>query len=574
MKPLRPATGVALAALLVLAIVTPAQGRPGVFGRSPVGGSWDGVPRSAKPLPALTPIDDALTRALERGSLDEATYALERARSVFDLKGVRERYGRVRTVGGRDATPILRDLVARIHLLSPAERRTARALLARPTDGASDPQDDGYTVAEEPPLCTVNGCIHYVATTDDAPDPADTDPANGIPDYVDAAALVFEEVWAAQVTDRGYRPPKSDETSVEDGGNELVDVYVAELGDQGLYGYCTTDDPNFVDPGTTYRYGDASAYCVVDNDYREFPPSSRGLDGLRVTLAHEFFHAIQFAYDVLEDRWFMESTATWMEDELYDDIDDSLQYLSRSPLGMPHVPLDANNRPNVYGAWIFPRFLVESSGDADLIRRVWTYADASPGGRDLYAIKAYAKVIGQVEVAPDVQARFRWAFADFGFYNDAPEVFYEEGAGYPVPPYARRLVVTGSNRGGDGVERLDHLTNAYVGFVPGRGVGTRARLAISVDGPPYRAGTEATVVVVFRSGKVKPTPLPVDRKGRAEITVPFRKGVVAAVDLVLTNASIRLRGMDCWVDPRWAYSCAGVPADDDLPFAYSATLLP
>ena len=47
-----------------------------------------------------------------------------------------------------------------------------------------------------------------------------------------------------------------------------------------------------------------------------------------MTAAHEFFHAVQFAYDAADDQWFMESTATWMEDEIYDDVNDNLQYLS------------------------------------------------------------------------------------------------------------------------------------------------------------------------------------------------------------------------------------------------------
>jgi hypothetical protein len=37
---------------------------------------------------------------------------------------------------------------------------------------------------------------------------------------------------------------------------------------------------------------------------------------LKVTAAHEFFHAVQFAYDIGEDGWLMESTATWMEEHV------------------------------------------------------------------------------------------------------------------------------------------------------------------------------------------------------------------------------------------------------------------
>ena len=74
---------------------------------------------------------------------------------------------------------------------------------------------------------------------------------------------------------------------------------------------------------------------------------------LKVTAAHEFFHAVQFAYDIGEDGWFMESTATWMEEHVYDAINDNLQYLATSPLAQPLIPLDQTSGLRVYGAWIF-----------------------------------------------------------------------------------------------------------------------------------------------------------------------------------------------------------------------------
>ncbi len=37
-------------------------------------------------------------------------------------------------------------------------------MLARPTDGVTDPQGFGYTVAEAPPLCNTRLCVHYVRT--------------------------------------------------------------------------------------------------------------------------------------------------------------------------------------------------------------------------------------------------------------------------------------------------------------------------------------------------------------------------------------------------------------------------
>ena len=56
--------------------------------------------------------------------------------------------------------------------------------------------------------------------------------------------------------------------------------------------------------------------------------ASQPINALRVTAAHEFFHAIQFAYDVKEDLWFMEGSATWVEDEVYDSINDNYQFLA------------------------------------------------------------------------------------------------------------------------------------------------------------------------------------------------------------------------------------------------------
>src|SRR5688500_13159977 len=76
--------------------------------------------------PALTPVaPDALTRALAAGELTEAQYALERARALFQLDVVGAKHGMVRAPGPRAATLVLRDLVARLHLLSPEEQAVA-----------------------------------------------------------------------------------------------------------------------------------------------------------------------------------------------------------------------------------------------------------------------------------------------------------------------------------------------------------------------------------------------------------------------------------------------------------------
>ena len=560
----------ATAAVLVLVLAVPATAAGGPWERAPRTGQADVSARGAKPLPAFAPAErDALTRALERGRIDPATYALERARALFDIGAVRERYGDVRRADPREATLILRDLVLRLDELSATQLRQARAILARPTDGGSDPQGDGYTTAEQTPVCSSNGCVHYVNTTDDAPELTDSSPANGVPDYVDTALATLDEVWAAEVTNYGYRAPKSDDTSTNDGGSPLIDVYIVDVGADELYGYCTTDDPNAL-PGSVYQYFDFSAYCVVDDDFAidQFPSGANGIEALQVTMAHEFFHAVQFAYDAAEDRWFMESSSTWIEDEVYDPINDNWQYLPKSPIGQPQVPLDANNKFNVYGDWIFHRFLVESSPAKDpvIIRNAWKYADADSNGPDKYSLKAIGAVV------KDLGARFRWVFADFAMWNDLPAAVYDEGDDYGFAPPTDAFKITRAKPRASGSIRVDHLSSRYYWFTPGTGVRDDAKLFVAMNGPVYKTGPEASIVVLFKSGKVLLQPLALNRAGEADIVVKFGKGRVVEVDLVLTNTSIRRR-TKCWTDEKWRYACAALPRDDNMPFSFQAQLI-
>ena len=73
---------------------------------------------------------------------------------------------------------------------------------------------------------------------------------------------------------------------------------------------------------------------VIASDYNDFfdLPPNQDPDGsvagaIRVTVAHEFFHAIQYGYTNWDDQWWEENTAVWMEDEVFDQINDYLHYL-------------------------------------------------------------------------------------------------------------------------------------------------------------------------------------------------------------------------------------------------------
>lgn len=542
MRPVLPravlASGAALVATLALASAAAAL---------PAGGT-----------PSLAPATpDALTRALESGRLTEGRYALERARALFDRSAVAARFGPVAPSPARAATLVLRDLVLRLDELSPAERSLASSLLARPDDGNADPLGHGYTVPSRVE-CSGGVCVHWVESTDDAPPLADAD-ADTVPDQVELAQTKLAEVWAAEIDRLGYRAPLSDESSRNHGPDGQIDVFLVDVGSESLYGYCTSDDPRV--GGTRYV---ASAYCVLDEDFE--PAQFDGAPAeasLAVTAAHEFFHAIQFGYDYLEDGWLMEATATWVEDEVYDDVDDNVGYLWRSHLTDPSVPLDLgppSTHPNFlyqYGAFVFFRFLAERDGAPDVVRRIWELADAARGAPDYHSSKAIDRALA--ERGTTLRASFR----DFAATNLVPDAFYEEGAAYPAPEPARTVILAaGASASGSVV--LDHLTSWYGSFRPTQGLRSGARLTVSVDGPRRWRGAEAALVTIPIAGQPAQQPFRLDARGNASLTVAFNRTLKAVV-LVLSNGSARL---DCWRGT--PYACQGWPLDDDRVFRYRA----
>ena len=336
---------------------------------------------------AAAPPNDALSRALASGQITGAQYSLQRALAILAPRLADARYASAAAhADPREATMALRDLAARIGSLSRSDRRLAMRLLARPTDGASEGPAGYVRVprANRKRVCTTRFCVHWVTRGSERPSLVDRN-RNGRPDYIDKTVRTMNTVWRKEIGSFGYKKPRSDSLSGSHHGgnpNGRIDIFIANIGNRGLYGYCTTDDPRI--NRNTHRQN--SAYCVFDNDFRraEFTTGAFGLAALKVTAAHEFFHAIQFAYDTFDDRAFMEGTATWMEDEVFTAVNDNIQYLqSGSPMDPvnnaqqgPWIPLDAGHTSIQYGTWIWYRFLSELHGRGN------HQADLGPLGRE------------------------------------------------------------------------------------------------------------------------------------------------------------------------------------------------
>jgi hypothetical protein len=499
------------------------------------------------------------------GEVSEAEYALQRARSLFQLAAVRARFGDVARAGPHDATLILRDLALRLNELSGRERSLARGLLARP-DGGGVPIGIGWTVPKAPasPDCNADMCLHWVATSGDAPQPADGD-SDGIPDWVELTRSTLENVWSQEIDAYGYREPLPDGTSTNDGGDDRLDIYLDDLGSDGVFGYCTSDDPNTQDP----QVFAVSAYCVLDNDYAavQYGTSQTPEEFLQVTSAHEFNHASQFAYDWLDDFWLLEGGATNTERSVYPAVKDNINFLRDfSPLSRPALPLDRGGTgDSEYGSWIFWRFLEEKlyGGDPTVVRRVWERADAStPFAPDDYSLLAVRNVL-----AADGES-FPEAFARFGVANRLRD--YEDGSLYPpTPTHGVFGLGPSSTSTGWRTTQLNHLTTRFFAFTLGTNLRSpTAKLRLRLDLTQY--GSAATAIVFYKSGLVEVRRLALDAQKNGSFLLPFGRGQVGRVELVLSNGSSRT---SCWADDEAPfYSCFGTPRDDGRRYLFNATL--
>ncbi|MGH2756122.1 MAG: MXAN_6640 family putative metalloprotease [Actinomycetota bacterium] len=539
-----------------------------------------------KSLPALTPARaDALTDALQDGDLSASEYALERARSLFRLRSVRGEFGAVARPDGRDATLILRDLAIRASSLDGAERAEAAAILARPDDGRGDGYGQPYKRnATVEVLCApdpdVKVCVHYVPT-------GGGDSFNEtLPTWAADTLAEMTTVWNREVVELAFNAPKSDNSSDPNGGDGRTDVYLANIGSDGVYGYCSSDDPELFKANGRKN---VSSYCVLDNDYStdEFP-NLPPLENMQVTAAHEFFHASQFAYDIYEDSWFIEGTAAWVEDEVYDAVNDNYQYLMQSPASQPHRSVDLTNNGGKfmtrYGAWYFWRFLSESfsgtpgQSDASVIRRVWEQADGSAGAPDQYSLQAAETVAAQEGTnLTDV-------FADFAATAFVPETFFEEGAAYLSyllterdldkpsregrPPLKLNKKLSASAPKARKRVELDHLASAYFSFRPKGSVPDTSTVKLKVKGPALSRGTTATAIVMNVDGTADLTRITLDKLGDGSQTVSFSPATVRRVVLVATNASTKYK--NCGSGS--LLSCGGTAKHDDQKFVVKGIL--
>jgi hypothetical protein len=214
--------------------------------------------------------------------------------------------------------------------------------------------------------------IHYSTSGSDAVSTADVSPANGIPDYVDWLASYADSSYRAEVIGLAQLEPPSDGTS---GGDSLYDIYTEEM---DYYGYT---QPEGAGPNT---WNDRISYISVHRNFIGFPanddPDGDQKGAAKVTVAHEYYHAIQFAYNYGETLWLMEASSTWMEDYVFAPVNDNYNYLP-DWFSYPDYSLNSTDNLHIYAAFIWPKYLSQNFGNA-IMPEIWnnciTNANAYP----------------------------------------------------------------------------------------------------------------------------------------------------------------------------------------------------
>jgi|TARA_Y100000031_G_scaffold45554_2_gene52066 hypothetical protein len=310
---------------------------------------------------------------------------------------------------------------------------------------------------------TISGSQHTVKNVDSN--------ANNVPDYIDKMAEIFTHVSKAIHETQGYLNPPGDgfySAGTDNGGSNHYDVYVRNLSSR-YYGYT---QPEFYAQGkgdnerskSIVEINAFTSYMVIRNNFSNFPMNEE--DAIKVTATHEVYHAIQFGYDGWEMPWLLEASAVWMEEEVYDDINDCYQYM-KNWFAQPHRALDESGY-HWYGSFIFFEYLEQHMGGTEGIRTIFDESVQSnsrerDGSHD--AIHAsmkkwgfsFQRALNGMSVANKIMSSLA----------SAGEHSYEEAESYPIsgPAIYKTVNFQTGNRDTVTSTNLDRFASQYTQIV-------------------------------------------------------------------------------------------------------------
>ncbi len=176
----------------------------------------------------------------------------------------------------------------------------------------------------------------------------ETDLANAILD-------IAENVWNREIGSFGFKAPINSD-------KYYIDIYIANTD-----AYNKAESTNITIDTAKYA-GFAEIYQGNNTPYFIINPNIN-IDILKATIAHEFFHTIQYTYGFYnvndniwyKNIWFLEASAVMMEDEVYSYINDYINYLP-DYFSHTYKSIEDYDGSIEYGKVVFAKFLREKYG--------------------------------------------------------------------------------------------------------------------------------------------------------------------------------------------------------------------
>lgn len=344
--------------------------------------------------------------------------------------------------------------------------------------------------------------MNYDVTGANAVPTADTN-SNGIPDYIERAARYIDEAWQLQVATQGFRDPV---------GNTVYNVFFEQI---GFYGYTQPSG------GRTF--------IVVHRNFEGFPPNTdpegNVWGALKVTMAHEFKHAVQYATnqwtgDAGRTVW-VEMDATMMEEVQYPQVNDYWNYLrsasiftnpnGSTPGSYPHVTwmLHYHERLGI-GFW----------------RDVWETVGAS--GMNMFPAVSVNLTPRNLSYTETFSMNHAWHFASGDFSR--PGFGFVDRQQFPTPNMTQRVVIPDSlmppatvNRSAARYYRLQ------------RGPTTAGAIQVSVDHSLLRTGV--TLLAYKSDGTIETQSRIGDESGTIRLSTGWVWDDLDFLGMVVANAS-------------------------------------
>jgi len=342
---------------------------------------------------------DRIHGALSAGEITSDEAALYMTLSVLDHDALPVRFTEG-TVDEPCGTPAMLEAERMLGTLSAPVREEVSRNLARP--GLSGPEITIISPQD-------HFRIHYTTEGVDAVTES----------YANAVAAAADYSWQVQCEEMNYFRPPPDAGM---GGCNRYDMYIKHI---DVLGY-TTSSGEVKPPDSTHN---ASASHIV---------ISRNMSDnlLKVTVAHEFQHAVQMAYDYTEPTWFMENCAVFMEEMVYPDVNDYMGYLGGgdNPIRKPWWDIRSGGGSSLY--WyggVTWAFYMWQGYDVGAVRTVWNKCAAVRGPNMMEAIQGMFTDYGTSFTSAFMEYSYwRWFVSD-NWYDGG--MYFAEAADWSGKPY-------------------------------------------------------------------------------------------------------------------------------------------